>query len=231
MELTHILYQYFFLPLHIASGSIALLAGLVAIVAKKGARLHRLSGKVYFYAMCGVAASAFYLSVYKHIPFLFNIGVMSFYFTYTGFRSVKNKKAIPGTMDKLVLFANLLASTVQLYMGFSGGGVLPLFFGALGGFIGVQDAKIYFFKAQDAPVNKKLWLIRHIGRMSGAYISTLTAFLVVNLRDVPVHSYVVWIAPTIIGVPLIVMTVRRHIGRKSVATISLQTFPNNRDRL
>jgi uncharacterized membrane protein len=219
MELTHILYQYFFLPLHIASGSIALLAGLMAIVAKKGARLHRISGKVYFYAMCGVAASAFYLSVYKHIPFLFNIGVMSFYFTYTGFRSVKNKKVIPDTMDKLVLFANLLASAVQLYMGFTGGGVLPLFFGTLGAFIGIQDTRLYFFRAQDVPVNKKIWLIRHIGRMSGAYISTLTAFLVVNLRDVPVLNYVIWIAPTVIGVPLIVMTVRRYVGTVSPQTL------------
>jgi uncharacterized membrane protein len=226
MELTHILYLYFFLPLHIVSGSIALFTGLIAMLAKKGGKRHRLSGKIYFYAMCGVAASAFYLSVYKHIPFLFNIGVMSFYFTYTGFRSVKNKRVIPGIMDKIVLFANLLASVLQLYMGFTGGGVLPLFFGTLGAFIGIQDTRLYFFRAQDVPVNKKIWLIRHIGRMSGAYISTLTAFLVVNLRDVSVPNYVVWIAPTVIGVPLIVMTVRRYVG-----TLSLQTLPNNRDRL
>ena len=47
------------LPVHIVAGSTALLSGFIALYARKGAKLHRQSGLVFFYAtliLCGSAA-------------------------------------------------------------------------------------------------------------------------------------------------------------------------------
>jgi hypothetical protein len=49
--------------------------------------------------------------------------------------------------------------------------------------------------------NDKTWLIKHIGMISGAYIATLTAFLVTNINFNP--GWVVWLTPTLVGSILI----------------------------
>src|SRR4051812_30134735 len=46
------------LVLHIGGGSVAMAAGGAAMVAKKGGRLHRLSGQVFFAAMLAMAGVA-----------------------------------------------------------------------------------------------------------------------------------------------------------------------------
>ena len=54
------------------------------------------------------------------------------------------------------------------------------------------------------------WLTWHIGLMCGSYISFVTAFLVVNLG---LGSPLAWIAPTLIGTPLIARTTARTLRK------------------
>ena len=60
------------------------------------------------------------------------------------------------------------------------------------------------------------WLLRHLTRMGGSYISATTAFVVVNLgRWLPAGApswagLVGWIAPTIVGSLLIGWAVRGY---------------------
>jgi len=56
------------------------------------------------------------------------------------------------------------------------------------------------------------WLPRHISGMLGSYIAMTTALLVVNASAIPgsIPDFVYWLLPTIIGTPLIVLTVRRY---------------------
>ena len=51
------------------------------------------------------------------------------------------------------------------------------------------------------------WLLWHINLMCGSYISFVTAFLVVNLGF---GSIAAWVAPTIVGSPLIAWANVRH---------------------
>ena len=51
------------------------------------------------------------------------------------------------------------------------------------------------------------WLSMHISLMCGSYISFVTAFLVVNLG---LGFWPAWIAPTLVGAPLIARASRRH---------------------
>jgi len=50
------------------------------------------------------------------------------------------------------------------------------------------------------------WLLAHLQRMTGGYIAALTAFLVVNGKYFPLQrsSFLFWLLPTIILVPLII---------------------------
>jgi hypothetical protein len=53
------------LVLHILGGSVALLAGTIAMIARKGERMHRLSGNVFTVAMLTLATSGFWLAILK----------------------------------------------------------------------------------------------------------------------------------------------------------------------
>jgi hypothetical protein len=61
---------------------------------------------------------------------------------------------------------------------------------------------------------KNAWLVSHIGRMIGALIASITAFLVAGLN---IGTITVWILPTILGIPYIIYWSRKV--KKSKITI------------
>jgi len=207
-----------FLGLHIISGSSALLTGMIAILARKKKGVHTGGGIAYYFSMLGTAVSAVILAVLKWNPFLLSIGIFAFYLTYTGRRAIwflRLKEAyVPGLKDKLLPYAGIVTGICMLcyplWVHYTGGGgpisVLQVFGGILISF-SIRDSITFADKSNFTPHNKK-WLIRHITSMGGAYISTLTAFLVVNINFSP--AWVVWLAPTAVGSVLITMAVRRR---------------------
>src|SRR5580704_18941179 len=74
------------LALHITCGVVAFVCAPVALATAKGGRTHRQWGKVYFWAMAGVAATALILSFALPIFFLAMVAVFSFYSAFAGYR-------------------------------------------------------------------------------------------------------------------------------------------------
>ena len=62
----------------------------------------------------------------------------------------------------------------------------------------------------------KAWLLKHIGMMGGAYISTVTAFLVNNVHIQ--QQWLVWVAPTLVGSVLISRAIRNWRGKLNLKT-------------
>ena len=52
-----------FLPVHVVAGATAIVAGFVALYARKGARVHRGSGTVFVYAMLTMSLSGAAIAV------------------------------------------------------------------------------------------------------------------------------------------------------------------------
>lgn len=224
--------QKFNLMLHIAGGFTALSAGLVPMFAKKGGRVHVVTGRIYFWAMMVVSFSAvltFFIKPYSDGRlFLMFIGIFSFYLTYTGVRIVKYKKKVAAIAlaDRLATGFGGLAGLAML--GLSGWFVYGLaagrpegsvFFGVLYAVFGVfmlriahHDFRFQRTYGQAAPV-KTAWFFTHMQRILGAYIGTVTAFCVVNVHFLP--PLLVWLAPGVIGGIGISRWVR-HYRRKFV---------------
>src|SRR6187551_1975082 len=87
----------FALVLHIIAGSLALLSGPFAMYYQDGGRIHRVSGKTFFWAMMMVALSGFIMSAMKSNLFLLMIAVFSFSMTFSGYRALHLKKLHRGT--------------------------------------------------------------------------------------------------------------------------------------
>lgn len=185
------------LVIHIVSGFLALGVGLAAILSGKGRRVHRLSGRTFFYLMLCVAFSALVLSLIKLNLFLLLIAGFAFYQNVNGYRAIHNKSLRPTWIDWSVTATGLVTG---IFMILTLNTVL-LVFGGLSLFLAFSDMRTYNRVLNNKPIPKLEWLSRHIGMMMGAYIATVTAFVVVNVQHFE-PAWLPWLAPTIVGVPL-----------------------------
>ncbi len=207
---------------HIAAGTLALLVGLVPMLAQKGGKLHNRAGLAYVWCMIYVAGSAMLLCGLQEFKmfrlFLAGIAVFSFYLSFTGWRAVLQKRAKTGPTqtDRWIAYGTMAVSIGMTGFGgwllyINGPLFLPVVFTFFGGltFIFARRDLMSF----DKPEAKMFWFFQHFTRMAGSYIAAFTAFLVNNLaRIIPVtapdwFTTTGWIAPSLIGTVLIFKTV------------------------
>jgi uncharacterized membrane protein len=201
---------------HILVGTSALGSGLIAIFAAKGRKNHNKSGRIYELSMYAVALTAILMTLLKFNPFLLAIGIFSLYLTYSGKRALfyfrLRETYQVGLPDKLPSLAGLV--TALFMIGFpvwqmlvQGSLFVPVLavFGAALLFSSLGDLAT-FRKPELFTAGNKRWLLKHIGMMGGAYISTVTAFLVNNVHIQ--QQWLVWVLPTIIGSFLIARAIR-----------------------
>jgi hypothetical protein len=193
------------LLLHVIAGFSALATGLLALLAKKGGRLHKAVGVLFFYSMLLVALSALGISIPKKQSFLLMIAVFAFFQNYFGMRASQQRDMKPLWRDWTVLGIGSVNSFFMIYS-FE---LVLLVFGIINGALAFGQLKIYVQVIKGIPISKTKWLEQHIGMMIGAFIATLTAFILVNVRDVS-PSWLPWLAPTAILVPLIIYYQRKY---------------------
>jgi len=198
-------------PIHIIAGSLTLVGGLVAMLAKKGQATHRLSGKVFFWSMAvttllGLNAGIFKPELHIFIP----IAIISFYQAATGYRilfiKTLNKGQKPHLMDWLLTIGMLLTSFVFVFLGITNLNTDLFFSIVLFAFstIGLYCCGVDLYNYIKKPTNKFYWLFIHIFRMSHGFIAALTAFLVNNSKLFPfLPQVLLLIIPIAIGQPII----------------------------
>lgn len=201
--------------LHIAAGTVALVGGLGAMAARKGSTRHRRLGLAYVGGMVLVVATALLITSVTQDLFLGTIGVFSGYMVFAGYRALGQKRPSRGDVATLLDYGGaglmLLVSLGMVGVGLQNAlktGTARAFvliaFGLLGFVFAGQDALTFV----RGPTLRFDWFYRHIARMLGGYIATVTAVSAVNLLFLP--TIVRWLWPTVIGTPLIVVWIRRY---------------------
>lgn len=184
--------------IHAALGGIALLAGLIAIISKKGQPIHKKSGIVFYYAMITSGASAIVIALMpKHEnPFLIAVGVFSLYFVIGGYRALRFKSMTSSIKnDKILSIIMLITGALMILLPLvisQSINLVLLIFGIIGILFSLRDLKLY----QNRERLKKGWLKLHLGKMLGGYISATTAFVVVNGFFPGIYN---WFIPSVIG--------------------------------
>ncbi|MFK7809003.1 MAG: hypothetical protein AB8F74_14455 [Saprospiraceae bacterium] len=196
---------------HVFAGILALLSGLIPMFTKKGGNVHRKSGILFFWSMFWVFFTTITLYLfYNAIFFLLVIGIFSFHMCFTGYRILYRKKAgehnwldLAGAYITLVagIGVEIYAVNLILSNGFNPLSILSLIFGLFTINNAIADLKMFRMKHQD---EKLWWFYHHMSAMCGAYIATVTAFLV-NVAGPYVYQYpfgwLIWILPAALGVP------------------------------
>lgn len=204
------------LLLHIAAGTVALLCGTAALMAVKGRKGHKQTGTVYNYCMYVVGISALVMTMIKFNPFLLSISVFTLYLTFSGMRAMQYWRSGRPSLTFRGRLPYLTAVVTALFMilypfitmAMTNAAFVPVLsiFGSIMLILSVRDLQLLADENTTGKQNR-VWLLQHIGKMSGSYIAAITAFLVNNVSLKP--AWIVWILPTVVGSVLTTMAARK----------------------
>jgi uncharacterized membrane protein len=202
------------LLIHVAFGFSALATGIVPMVAKKGGKVHKFWGNVYYWAMFGVFITTLILFALKprelKLQFFLCIAILSFYFTFSGDRVLKMKKSATQATVLDRVAAGLALACGLAMLGYAVYGVMgpknyyiAILFAVFGTLISLnarKDLQLFFGKINS---EKMHWYFGHISKIMGSYTATVTAFCVNMTRYLPEDATVYlqlipWLAPGVL---------------------------------
>lgn len=172
------------LILHILGGSISLIAGTVAMIARKGDRLHRLSGNVFTIAMLTLATSGLWLAILRSQISNAIAAVLTFYLIASAWLAGRRREGT-GPLDWAGLALCLTSAAGVLTLGFravlSGKGTdngapaaMSFLFGGVLLLAAFGDIRVLVRHG----ISGRPRIVRHLWRMCfGLFIATGSFFL------------------------------------------------------
>jgi hypothetical protein len=193
---------------HAVLGGISLLSGFIAAITKKGRKSHIISGRIFYYSLgSSILLSLIAANLPEHYnPFLFSVGIFSGYFVIIGKRAIQYKKPSHSFYtDKMIHIIMLVTCIMMVIVPILVSKSFHIVAGVFG-LVGLIFAIRNLLDLRNTDQVRKNWLKMHIGNMSGGYIASVTAFVVVNGFLPGVYS---WFIPGIIGGFFIFYNIRK----------------------
>ncbi len=198
-----------FLILHISMGAISLLSGAAALSFRKGERLHRGFGNVFFGAMLGMSASGAFLALMKSERINIVVGILTFYLVATAWATVKRKEGEIGLLEYVacpIAFAIgiwviiLGFEVMNSKLGYIDGEMIPFgayfFFGSMAILASLLDVKMFIRKG----LFGKHRVARHLWRMCFAMLIATASFFLGQPQVFPesIQDSIVLAAPVLL---------------------------------
>jgi hypothetical protein len=95
------------LLVHIAGGTLGLLAGTAAMIFRKGSPRHALAGRIFVVAMLTMGSFAVYLAVVRHQPSNIGGGIFTFYLILTAWLTARRRDGETSWFDWMLLLIPL----------------------------------------------------------------------------------------------------------------------------
>ena len=205
------------LYLHILAGFISLGIAYLLLFIKKGNKRHKKLGMFYVYGMTTIFVTAIPLSLLGEFnPFLFVIAIFSFYLAFSGYRQGRDRNGAREQIDKAlgifitgtsILFYGL---AISAYLVGDSMWITSVIFGTIALVFGINDyRRMKIVERPDFYDRTNL----HLNLMLGGTIATTTAFIVTI--DPFSILWLNWVAPTIVGTPIIIYFSRRELAKKA----------------
>jgi uncharacterized membrane protein len=178
------------LPVHIVAGGLAIILGAVALVASKGATLHRRSGLLFVYAMLTMGISGSILALRQSLTNA-NVlgGFMSAYFVVTALTTVRPVSVWTRRLNWAALVVAIALSVIDIGLGFkafsSPGHVIdgvpffmPFFIATIIGLAAVGDIRMM----RSGTLRAGPRIARHLWRMCFALFIAAGSFFSIRER-------------------------------------------------
>lgn len=178
------------LVVHVVTGTLAVLVGVVALVARKPvtvpeALLHRRAGRLFMWLMAAVLGTAVGMTVISLDPYFAGLTASASLAVFSGWRVLGRKRPDVHPSHRATLLdwsVTLLMAAVAVYLLhllFTGGVTrnLPVVRALAVGTLGYAAWDSYRFVFPTAfPFSPRLWLYEHLVKMIGGYFAAVAAF-------------------------------------------------------
>jgi hypothetical protein len=195
--------------LHVICGTFVLVVAPAALVVRKGGRWHRRWGTAFMLAMSVVLFTAGFMWQPKGHIFLFALALVSGYLVFNGYRILARRRrpradALDDGIDVAAAGMTVVAGLWLIAIAASAGtdlmrSLAPIMAGL--GVVAIAFA-LNDVRGVFGPRSRVGPLIAHFSAMIAAYISAVTAFIVINAHGVPMELR--WLVP--IGIGTLVIT-------------------------
>ena len=197
---------------HVSAGSIALILGIIALISKKGGKVHTKSGKIFTLLLVIIVLTALLgVFVFGRNTFLLVITVLSAYYGFSGYRILITKSNKPQFIDIFVAVLSLISVSYFLYYLKENGMYWSpvIIYSTVGALVMII---FYDFIRYFIPKMKygRLWLYEHIFKMIGAFTALLAAFSgTVFPNYKPYSQFLPSVLGTVLQIVFIVYTYRQ----------------------
>ena len=212
---------------HILGGTVALAAGLLAILSRKGSRLHIRSGHVFIYAYVVIVITAILgIVVFEFRSFLAVATIASAYDVFAGYRALRLRGHRPQAQDILASALALVAPGVFLFAMH----VLhkpwspALTWSVLGGILALSA---YDLARSWLPLHwlQRAWLHEHLYKMLAAYIAiTATAGATIFPHFQPWSALIPVILGEVATIVFLILTPRPRLQPTPMAGSATSRF-------
>jgi len=192
------------LPVHILAAIIALIVGYVALLAAKGGRLHKRTGRIFVYAMVVMSLLGSLLAAINPngSPTNMVAGLVTFYLVTTAMISVR-KTWRPGRIDVVIAIAAFLFAVIAVSVAVSGRRDAPpaIVFGIVAFLGGIGDVRVI----RNGGIEGRRRIARHVWRVClGMFVGAASFFFGPRGR-VPEIIYYPSLLPIPALMPLVMM--------------------------
>jgi uncharacterized membrane protein len=181
-----------FLFVHITGGSLSILAGFVALFARKGERLHRAAGNVFFIAMVIMCISAFAVATIRGQTVNSYAALLTLYLIGTSWTAAVRGDRVIGRFEYVALLAGvLIAGSAAVDATTASKSIAPLFGGvaALAGLSAAFDASVI---ARGGVAGAQR-IARHLWRMTFAMFVATGSFFVGQPTFIPAEVKAIYL--------------------------------------
>ncbi len=190
--------------LHVLTGTVALVLGLIALVSVKGGSVHNRYG-IYFLASVSIVIVTGLIGVFVfgQNAFLLVITVLTGYVSFSGYRVLKFKSNAPRTLDIIVAMVSLSVLAYFLYFFKSIGMIWSpiIIYSTVGAMFLVVLYDIFrYLIPREVYTERRIWLYEHIYKMTSAFSGLLSAFAGTVLKQYQPHSQYL---PSVLGMVII----------------------------
>jgi len=181
--------------LHIAGGTVGIISGAIALLARKGGRLHRAAGTVFLVSMLTMATIGAATSPFLPVPSMPNVvaGTLTLYLVATGWVAIKRENGRIGRFEKSglgVALAIVAAGAIFILMAMNSptGTVVKTppqafyVFAIVGAIAAAGDLKMILRGGLSGSAR----IARHLWRMSAALTIASGSFFLGQQRIMPV---------------------------------------------
>ncbi len=168
---------------HVTAGAFALVAGGVALFARKGEMWHRLAGNVFFVSMIVMTVAAFGAAIVKDQAINITASTVTFYMIMTSWMAAMRRDGEIGQFETVALIGGLgvVASAAWFAVTDKGAAPVHYVFGTIAAIAVLCDASVIWRQG----LSGKRRIARHLWRMSFAMLVATGAYFAGQPKFVP----------------------------------------------